>query len=329
MQSPVEKSMTTEPRKHDVTAEILLLARNKRFHILIIGLASFIISLVIFKLYVVKFKAYATFFINDLRTDNINGYDNEKEVYTQLNELSKDKMFLLIFSDEMARRLDDGIQVGEHYGLDKKSPYYYRDILNKLRKNVSLTKGAFNTASIEVTDYNMEYSAALANAVFDNLVLIKRAIIYRTLHYKMNLYNTNIEKLQVKNSLDLQGFKSELGKLQNAYSSSSKSPDELLFFKNELYKAFDVYTHSSLDLKKEMLLYQVTTDISNDSTLQNLYLVNKAYPQRRLMAYIFSAIYSLGVALLVSVYYIVSLYFYRRNKHYFDILFKREHSYNA
>ncbi len=309
---------------NEFTEELLLLARKNRFRALAIGIITFIICIVLFKLYVVEFKSELSFIIDESNPVEISTSETERVVLAQLNSLTKNRMFLLMFSDEMAKRLDNGIQIGKHYGYDRKDKYFYRDILAKMRKKINFSKQEFSTVTIQVSDYNMEYAASIANAIFENLKEINRETVNANLRYKMGIYNSNINKLELKNSKDMETFTGALSKLEDVSTSRNLTQNDILFMKSDLLKVFSQYNNSSLDLKKEILMYQITSDVSKDSTLQNMYLLNKAYPQRRLKAYISSAIYSLGVSLVVAVYYIVMLYFIHRNKHYIHLLIHGE-----
>jgi capsular polysaccharide biosynthesis protein len=320
--------MTPETKPKDTLLELILLIYRKRIKMLTIGIVIFLISFLVFKLFYIKYTSTVTFLIDNSNPSAIATSEAEEFALSQLNELSNNRMYLVLFSDEMARRLNENIKLGKHYGLHESDPDYISKTLSVMHSNIDIEKGNSNTVKITVKDDDKEFAADFANSLYTNLVEINNKIVRSNLDYKKETYRLNIDQLDTKNKEDVEKFLSELNKLQAANKSISEKTDELFLLRRDLLDLFAQYNLSSTELKKSALKYQVTSAALNDTTLQNLYLLNRAAPRDNTGAYVRASFWSLGIALACVFYYSLSLLFIQRIKTSFRELIKQNgHSY--
>jgi len=314
--------MTPEAKSKDTLLELILLLYRMRIRILAVGVGIFLISFLIIKLFYIKYTSTVTFLIDNSNPVTIAASETEEFALSQLNELSNNRMYLILFSDEMARRLNENIKLGKHYSFNENDPDYISKILSDMHSNIDIEKGNSNTIKITVKDDNKEFAAIFANSIYTNLVAINTAIIRSNLNYKKETYRLDIDQLDSKNKEDMEKFMGELNKLGTTNKSINEKTDEMFLLKRDLFGLFTQYNFSSQELKKAALKYQVTSAALNDTMLQNLYLVNKASPQNNTGAYVRASFWSLGIALACVFYYGLSLLFFQRIKNSFRELVK-------
>ena len=306
--------MISEKKQNDIVLELLVMIYRKRSRLLVLGVLILLASFLVFKLFVIKHSSTVTFLIDNSEPSEIAVSETEKFAMSQLHELSNNRMYLILFSDEMAERLDENINLGLHYGLNKNEPNYINHILSQMRSNIGIEKGTMNTVKITVNDDNQDYAATFANSLYSNLVEINKKIVRSNLNYKKETYKLDIAHLDTQNKKDMEVFMRELNKLQTTNKSIHENADEMFLLRRDLLNLFTQYNSSSTELKKSALNLQLASATLNDTTLQNLYLVNKAYPQTNTGAYVRASLLSLGIALVCVFYYSLSLLYVQRIK---------------
>jgi len=314
--------MTPETKSKDTFLELILLLYRMRTRMLTVGIGIFLISFLIIKLLYIKHTATVTFLIDNSNPVAIATSETEEFALSQLNELSNNRMYLVLFSDEMARRLNENIKLGKHYGFNESEPDFISKTLSAMHGNIDIEKGNSNTVKITVKDDNKEFAANFANAIYTNLVGINTAIMRSNLNYKKETYRLDIDQLDSKNKEDMEKFLEELNKLGTTNKSINEKTDEMFLLKRDLFGLFTQYNFSSQELKKAALKYQINSAALNDTMLQNLYLVNRASPQNNTGAYVRASFWSFGIALACIFYYGLSLLFFQRIKNSFRELIK-------
>ncbi len=194
-----------------------------------------------------------------------------------------------------------------------------------MHSHVEIEKGISNTVNITVQDDNKEFAAAFANSLYVNLVETNKKIVCSNLNYKKEAYRLDIDHLDTQNKKDVEVFLTELNKLQTTNKSIRENTDEMFLLKRDLFNLFTQYNFSSTELKKSALKFQIVSSALNDTTLQNLYLINRAYPGNNTAAYVRASFWSMGIALACIFYYSFSLFFIRRMK----IPFQESMGYNG
>jgi hypothetical protein len=304
----------TETKSKDTFLELVLLIYQMRARLVVIGIAIFLISFLTFKLFYIKYTSSVIFFIDNSEPSEIAASETEQFAMSQLRELSNNRMYLILFSDEMAKRLDEHIRIGAHYGFNKNDTNYIGTILSQMHGSVEIEKGVSNTVKITTRDSNKEFAAAFANSLYSNMVEINKKIIHSNLNYKKETYRLDMDQLDAKNKEDVEKFLGELNKLQATNKSINEKTDDIFLLRRDLLGLFTQYNFSSTELKKAALKYQITSATLNDTTLQNLYLVNWASPQNNTGAYARASFWSLGITVSCIFYYSLSLLFIKRIK---------------
>jgi hypothetical protein len=312
--------MTEQTKQQDTLKAFLIYAFQKRYRLLLMALLVFAVSFALFKVFYIKHTSVVTFLIDDTNPQLIASSEAEQFVLSHLIAMGTSRLQLLLFSDEMAKRLDKSILLGTHYQLNKNDSNYIRDMLAQMHSCIKIIKGNFNATKIEVTDRNKEFAATMANSLFDNLVDMNRQTVYKNLMYKKEIYNLDFSQLQQKNNSDYENLVKALQELRANYNSAGKNYEDMPYSTRDLITLLSDYRTSSDDLKKSFLKLQMTSVAVNDTSLQTMFLINRAYPQENLNEYVYSAVWSLGLAVAGALYYCFSVFFMAHYKSYFNEL---------
>lgn len=299
----------------DFTIEFLSMIYRMRKRLIVIAFAALLISLGIFKLFFIHHTSSVTFLIDNTDPAQVSASETEEFALNQLKELSNNRMVALLFSDEMVNRLEAEIEIGQHFHLDKNNPNFIRDALSMLQAKISITRGASNTMKIEVTDGNMEFAALLANSVYNNLVQINRQVIINNLKYKKGVYNLNLNQWKSQTQQDAESFRHAVNQLQTKRKSSLEDPDEMYVIKRDLLNLFAQFDKSTFEQARFDSKYQYTSSALSDSTLQRLFLINRAYPQENYLSYVSSFFWSVCIGICAAIYYSIMVFLLQKAKH--------------
>src|SRR5258705_4188331 len=130
--------MTPEAKPKDTFLELILLLYRMRIRMLTVGIGIFLISFLIIKLLYIKYTATVTFLIDNSNPVAIATSETEEFALSQLNELSNNRMYLILFSDEMAKRLNENIKLGKHYGFNENDRVYISKTLSAMHRNIRI-----------------------------------------------------------------------------------------------------------------------------------------------------------------------------------------------
>jgi len=309
--------------KNDAVAEVLVSIRKNLRLLLAAGLTAFVISFLCFHFFHIKHYSRVTFLVDDSDPSEISFSEPERLILSQVNALSNKRMQMFIYSDEMARRLDEQIEIGKHYGLLKDDNSYYDRIINKLQQHVEFSQGD-NGMRIEAGDRDKYYAPLLANTIYENLVKMNRDIAFNLLKYKLGIYQVNVEQFENEKKMEIERFMYAINKLPEVNQSSQRDADYMYFLKRDLSEMFIQYSNTSSELHKNQLIYKLTTGAIRDTTIQNMFIIRKAYPSSLQNAYVRAGIFSSGIAVCIMTYTFLIIYLSSRYKNYLRIFTARK-----
>lgn len=151
--------------------------------------------------------------------------------------------------------------------------------------------------------------------------------VHKNLRYKLSVYNTNIRKFETQKENDINRFIQTLSAVDKLNSPDLSKSNELVFLKRDLSNLFTEYKNSSELLNKNELIYQLTSDVIRDSTIQSLFLLNKAFPSSLKSKYGWALGWSFAVSVFSVIYLLFSIYLYSKYKPYLQLFFKRDKPY--
>lgn len=93
--------------RSDLAVEIILMIKRNKKLLFFTGLFSFFLTLVILRIFYIQYESSVTFYIDDSIQPENTASEPEQYVLSQLNSISKNRMNLLLYSDEMAERLEN------------------------------------------------------------------------------------------------------------------------------------------------------------------------------------------------------------------------------
>ncbi|HLG34491.1 MAG TPA: hypothetical protein VI757_06375 [Bacteroidia bacterium] len=224
-------------------------------------------------------------------------------------------MYAILFSDEMVNRLEADIKICEHFNLDKTNPEFVHDARSILQSKINIVKGPYNVIRLETVDHDKKYAALFANAVYENLAAINRQIMINNLIYKKEVYRLNLDRWVSQSNKDAENFRQALYQLQTSGKSTRENPDEIFLLKRDLLNLISQYDRSASEQLKYEFKYQMASDAIIDSTLQTLYLINRAYPQNNYSSYFRAVMWSTGLCIAGAIYYCIMIFLVQKYKH--------------
>jgi hypothetical protein len=310
--------------KYDGVVEILLLIRRNAFMVLMIGLAFFCMTFFVYNRYYNYYISTVAFLFDDSNPAEITTSDPERFVLAQMYAVGRNRMALLVFSDEMVSRLDNKLDLAKHYHVDRNNPYYKSELISRLRSKITIKRQDPNTVYIEVKDKDRVFPSQLANELYFTLVELNKEVVMKNIRYKLNIYENNIKLYKAKKNDDMTTFMEALNRLPGLNKSEYNNPDNFFYLKRDLTGMFINYSNSSMELKNNELIFSLTSDVMRDTSLQAIYLINKAYPNAKKESTFRVSSISFLVAMSAISYYLIMVFFFGKYKHYAQVLLKRK-----
>jgi hypothetical protein len=301
---------------------VLLIIRQYWRRLLISALLAFTGTLLILHFFHIRYYSRVTFISETAIPEQVSYTEPERLVLTQMSTLNR-RMQQFIYSDEMIKRLDAQIRIGEHFGFSPDDESYNDKIASRLEKNVVFSKHD-NIATIEVGDKDKYFAPLLANTIYYNLDQMNKEIVYNIIRYKLNLYAIDMTQYDERKKADAEEFQKVLNGLMPSENSGKRMPDNIYDMKQDLSNLFIQYTNNNNELIKNEMIYKITSNAAADTTLKSMYLLRKAGTSSLTNAYLLAILYSAGVSLCVSAYLFFAIYLSGRFRNYLGILYRKD-----
>ncbi len=295
--------------------EYLLLVKSKRKLLLWTGSLVFMLSFVISIVFFTSYTSTISFVVDESKPENMAVSEPERFVLAQLTELNKNRLFYTLFSDLMAKRLDESIGLGRHHKIDPGSKNYLQSLVRIMMSQVEFQKSPLNVVYISIKDRDEKYAMLMANTIFMQLEGIHKDQVAGMLEYKQKHYLNNVQYYQAKKNLEIDTLIRVFNRLPLLKGSSSENTEEIIQIKRDINnKLIDLYSNQQSVINNR-ILYDYAKGTLNDSTIKTLFLINSAGISSRGFGWGSAFGFSLLITLAVQFYIILSIYAFRKYGH--------------
>ena len=181
--------------------------------LIIIGIAAFVVSLIIaimlpskYRSTLILFPATSESVSKSLFADN----QPSKGLLSFGTSEEVEQFLQVLYSDEIKKRITEKYNLFEHYGIDTAGKYPHTQLSKKYENNISFRKTEFLSIEIEVFDKDPIIAANIANDIAD----YADSTINRMQHERASKAFILVEKEYLNAIKDLNFIQDSLGKLR-------------------------------------------------------------------------------------------------------------------
>ncbi|HNU33131.1 MAG TPA: hypothetical protein PKN75_06030 [Bacteroidia bacterium] len=243
--------------------------------------------------------------------------DIEKYSLAKLNAANTARLYRQAYSDEMISFLDSALKLGEHYKIARNEEYASK-LFYRIYKRLKIEKIDFNVTTIRFKDHDRFLTAKAVNLVYEKLRSINRNYLYSAMRRKSYVYAGLISKLNRDNFNQVATLK-EIFENENANKIMATRNDEL---KISVLKSLAQIEQNNSNLKDAEQIVAWSTEAIADTSLQNIWLINKGKVPDAVSNWIKIIGASAILASLAVAVFITISYFVISHKHYIKLLLK-------
>jgi LPS O-antigen subunit length determinant protein (WzzB/FepE family) len=289
--------------------DLIRFAWDKKWVLIIISVAAFLISLIVslqihprFRSNVTMFPAASVSVSKNLVETNVITSDT-KDILTFGEDEEAERLLQILYSDQVRDNVIARFNLMQHYKIDTSSRYPYTQLMNKYKSNVKFRRTQFLSIEISVLDEDAQMAADIANtiagyidSVFYNIKFSRAKEAYQIVEQEYNNSRGSIsqmtDSLMIIRSFGINDYESQSEGLNQAYAEAlGAGRTEIL---KTLQKQMDVmakyggiYVELSDKLEWEiernsMLKAKLAAaKVNLESTMSNVFIVDKATKAER------------------------------------------------
>lgn len=299
------------------TPEIILFIRKRFALILFIFLAVCFLSAKILIDSVFLYCSEVTIVADDVTPMESGTSDIEKYSLAKLNAANTARLYRQAYSDEMISFLDSALHLGDHYKIPHNNEYASK-LFYRIYKRLKIEKIDFNVTVIRFKDHDRFLTANVVNLVYEKLRSINRNYLYSAMRRKSYVYNGLITKLNKDNYNQITSLK-EIFDTDNARKIIE---DRNYDIKISVLKSLAQIEQNNSTLKDAEQIVAWSTEAIADTSLQNIWLINKGKVPDAVSNWIKIIGASIILASLAVAAFITVSYFIITHKNYIRLLLK-------
>ena len=307
------------------TQAFLILLRKHRWWIFILSAVSFCIGFYFFKINFANFKAQTILLVNIDKSEQQGSTETERYAFSILNSVSIERIYSLIYSDEMVQSIDKQFDLMNHYEIDFPDEYKQSKLVQKFTSNVHLYKESENVIKLIVTDYNAEYAARFANAIANKLIEMNLLFAQKMIEQKAGLYTFLVDEITRRSQNNIQLLQKSFTDAVNI-NYNKKDGDNLKHIfdvQSKLDETLGTFKNSISELSKTNEAYSWSLKAFENYKTTSIFVLNKAYPdyEGKVLRYFKALLMGIGFSLLTFCSCCVLIYSFQVNKHILKMLF--------
>jgi uncharacterized protein involved in exopolysaccharide biosynthesis len=289
--------------------DLIRFAWDKKWVLIIISAAAFILSIVVsfqitprFRSTVTMFPAASVSVSKNLVETNVITSDT-KDILTFGEDEEAERLLQILYSDQVRDHVVGKFNLMQHYEIDTAAKFPYTQLINKYKSNVKFRRTEFLSLEIAVMDKDAQMAADIANgiasyidSVFYNIKYSRAQEAYSIVEKEYNASRASIslmtDSLMKIRSFGINDYESQSEGLNMAYAEAlGAGRTEIV---KTLQKQMDVmakyggiYVELSDRLEWEiernsMLNAKLSAaKVNLESTMSNVFIVDKATKSER------------------------------------------------
>ncbi len=183
------------------TVDLILYFWKRRLPIIIVGLATAVISAIVsfcitekYESEVILFPTAAGSLSQDLLSTSSVGM--VKSVLRLGEDEELDQLMQVLQSDEIRRRIVEKYDLMNHYKIKPGSKYPYTQLYHKYKKNIVIKPTKFLSVSISVLDADPQLAANIANDIADLVDTVRNNMLHTKAILAMQLVENEYNELK-------------------------------------------------------------------------------------------------------------------------------------
>lgn len=298
------------------TNEIILFIRRNFFLIISIFCLTVVVSIYILRS-VFLYSSEVTIVSDDVTPVESGTSEIEKYSLAKLNAANTARLYRQAYSDEMISFLDSSLNLGNHYKIPKNDEYDSK-LFFRIYKRLKITKVDFNITTIRFSDKDRLIAARAVNLVYDKLKEINRNYLYSSMRRKAYVYSGLIKKMEADNTNQITMLR-EIFSTENAREIMTEKNDDL---KISILKSLSQIEQNNSSLKDAEQVLAWSSEAIADTSLQNIWLINKGKIPSAFANWFKIISVSLVIAVLSVACFILLSYFIITHKAQIRLLLK-------
>jgi LPS O-antigen subunit length determinant protein (WzzB/FepE family) len=217
--------------------DLIRFAWDKKWVLIIISVAAFLISLIVslqihprFRSNVTMFPAASVSVSKNLVETNVITSDT-KDILTFGEDEEAERLLQILYSDQVRDNVIARFNLMQHYKIDTSSRYPYTQLMNKYKSNVKFRRTQFLSIEISVLDEDAQMAADIANtiagyidSVFYNIKFSRAKEAYQIVEQEYNNSRGSIsqmtDSLMIIRSFGINDYESQSEGLNQAYAEA-------------------------------------------------------------------------------------------------------------
>lgn len=308
------------------TKLFLQLVRKNRWWVFTATILGFIGGFFIYRICFSDYTAQTILLINIEKAEQKGATESERYAFSLLNSVNMDRIYSLIYSDEMIQYLDKEYNLMSHYNISYSNEFKYNKLVKTVTSKINLYKESESVIKLAVNDYDAAFAAKLANGVAAKLIDMNLLFAQKVIEQKTELYNSMVNELTKSSLLSIKELHKSFTGIANI-DYKNREPEYIKNFmeiQSKLDNTLANFTSSISDLGKINQVYALSLKAFENYKTTSIFILNKAYPDydAKILRYLKAIALGIGVSILTFCLCCVSIYSYHKHKEHFAILFR-------